>query len=160
TESELLVTTRQLRDLPVQIDLVPRLFELIGPRVTIDWLEEIPLLGIPSTHPSRAARAIKRAMDVAGAAVALILLAPLFAYIAARIRLDPQRAILVRQTRLGEGMKEFTMLKFRTMKLDTDDALHQAYIEQTMSPEAIASGDGLHELDRGERVTKFGRWLR
>jgi len=52
------------------------------------------------------------------------------------------------------------MLKFRTMKLDTDDALHQAYIEQTMSPEAIASGDGLHELDRGERVTKFGRWLR
>jgi len=160
TESELLVKTRQLQDLPVQIDLVPRLFELVGPRVTVDWVERMPLLGIPSTHPTRAARTIKRAMDVGGAAVGLILLAPLFAYIAVRIRLDSQGSILFRQTRLGEGMKEFTMLKFRAMKPGAEDAVQQAHIEQTMAPGAISGGDGLYELDRAERVTKFGRWLR
>jgi exopolysaccharide biosynthesis polyprenyl glycosylphosphotransferase len=159
TESELLVTTCQLQDLPVQIDLVPHLLELVGPRVTVDWVEGMPLLGIPSTHPTRAARTIKRAMDVVGAAVGLILLAPLFAYIAVRIRLDSQGSTLFRQTRLGEGMKEFTMLKFRTTQPDVDDALHPC-IEQTMSPEAISGGDGLYKPDRGQRVTKFGRWLR
>jgi exopolysaccharide biosynthesis polyprenyl glycosylphosphotransferase len=159
-ESELLVKTRQLQDLPVQIDLVPRLFELVGPRVTVDWVEGMPLLGIPSTHPTRAARTIKRAMDVVGAAVGLLLLSPLFAFIAVRIRLDSQGSTLFRQTRLGEGMKEFTMLKFRTMKAHTDDAVQQACIDQTMSPEAISGGDGLYTPDRGQRVTKFGRWLR
>ena len=61
---ELLVLLRQLRAFPVQIDLVPRLFELVGPRVTVHSVEGLPLLGLPPNHASHVARALKRALDV------------------------------------------------------------------------------------------------
>jgi exopolysaccharide biosynthesis polyprenyl glycosylphosphotransferase len=158
--SEQLAVVRQLRDLPVQIDLVPRLFELVNPGVTVHSVEGIPLLGLPPRRVTNRSRRIKRAIDVAGACVGLILLAPLFAYIAVRIRIDSDGPILFRQTRLGFTMRRFVTLKFRTMKVDTDPSVHRAYIQDTMSSTAEANGNGLYKLDRSESVTKVGRWLR
>ena len=133
---ELLVLLRQLRAFPVQIDLVPRLFELVGPRVTVHSVEGLPLLGLPPNHASPVARTLKRAIDVTVSALALIALAPLFAYIALRIRLDSDGPVFFRQTRLGTNMKEFTALKFRTMKVDTDQSVHRAAVRQSSSGSA------------------------
>ena len=160
SEAELLAAVRHIHDLPVQIDVVPRLFELVGLGATTHWVEGMPLLGIPTIRPARVSRAIKRAIDVVGSGVALIALAPLLAYIAVRIRLDSQGPILFRQTRLGANMKEFTVLKFRTMKVDTDDSVHRSYIQQTMSPSAVAGHNGLYKLDRSDAITDVGGWLR
>ena len=157
---DLLAAVRHLHDLPVQIDVVPRLFELVGLRGTVHWVEGMPLLGLPATRPTWGARAIKRAIDLVVGGIALVALAPLFAYIAVRIRLDSPGPILFRQTRLGADMKEFTTLKFRTMKVGTDQSAHRAYIEQTMSPSAVADESGLYKLDRSDSVTEFGGWLR
>jgi len=85
-------------------------------------------------------------------------LAPLFAYIAIRIRLDSEGPILFRQTRLGMNMKHFTVLKFRTMKVDTDQTKHRDYIRATMTSDAAETG--LYKLDRNDAITKFGHWLR
>ena len=159
-ESEVLAAVRLLQELPVQIDVVPRLFELVDLRVGMHWVEGMPLIGLPYTSPTRLARTSKRAMDVVGAGAMLIAMAPLMAYIALRVRLDSPGPILFRQTRLGEGMKEFTTLKFRTMKVDTDEAEHRAYIEQTLSPTAVTGANGLFKLDRADAVTDVGRWLR
>jgi exopolysaccharide biosynthesis polyprenyl glycosylphosphotransferase len=158
--SELIAAVRLLDDLPVQIDVVPRLFELVDLRGSMHWVEGIPLLGLASTRPTRGSRTIKRAIDLVGASVGLIALAPLFAYIAVRIRLDSRGPVIFRQTRLGTHMKEFTALKFRTMKVDTDDAAHRDFIERTMSPTAVTSSNGLYKLDRADAVTEFGHWLR
>ncbi len=160
SEAELLAAVRHIHDLPVQIDVVPRLFELVGLGATMHWVEGMPMLGIPTIRPARVSRAIKRAIDVVGSGVALIGLAPLLAYIAVRIRLDSQGPILFRQTRLGTNMKEFTVLKFRTMKVNTDDSVHRSYIQQTMSPSAVAGHNGLYKLDRADAITDVGRWLR
>ena len=54
--SELLSLLRQLRAFPVQIDLVPRLFELVGPRLTVHAVEGLPLLGLPPNRASRTSR--------------------------------------------------------------------------------------------------------
>ena len=50
---DLLVLLRQLRAFPVQIDLVPRLFELVGPHLTVHSVEGLPLLGLPPKHAPR-----------------------------------------------------------------------------------------------------------
>jgi exopolysaccharide biosynthesis polyprenyl glycosylphosphotransferase len=160
SESEVLEAVRQLQDLPVQIDVVPRLFELVDLRVSMHWVEGMPLLGMPCSRPTRGALMVKRAIDVLGAGAMLIALAPLMAYIALRIRLDSPGPVLFRQTRLGVGMTEFTTLKFRTMKVDTDESVHRAYIEQTMSASAVTTSNGLYKLDRADAVTNVGRWLR
>ena len=157
---ELLVLLRQLRAFPVQIDLVPRLFELVGPRMTVHSVEGLPLLGLPPNHASPVARALKRAIDVTVSGLALIALAPLFAYIALRIRLDSDGPVFFRQTRLGTNMKEFTALKFRTMKVDTDQSVHRAAVRLSSSGGADPERAGMYKLERSDAVTGFGRGLR
>jgi exopolysaccharide biosynthesis polyprenyl glycosylphosphotransferase len=160
TSSELLTLVRRLQGLPTRIDLVPRLFELVGPGAHLYGVEGIPLLGVTATRGGRAPRTAKRAVDVVGSAVGLLLLAPLFAYIGARIRLDSPGPIFFRQTRLGMNMDDFTVLKFRTMKVQTDPAAHRDYIKATMRASAEPNGSGLYKLDRSDSVTRVGRWLR
>jgi exopolysaccharide biosynthesis polyprenyl glycosylphosphotransferase len=151
---------RLLRDEDVQIDVVPRLFEVFGPRVGFHSIEGLPLVGLPPVRLPRSSRLIKRAVDVIGAALGLLLLAPLFAYIAFRIRRGSPGGVLFRQTRLGLNMRPFTALKFRTMRVDADDSAHREYIRQTMSASAPVGANGLYKLDRGDAITPFGRWLR
>lgn len=159
--SELLSLLRQLRGFPVQIDLVPRLFELVGPRMTMHAVEGLPLLGLPPNRASRTSRMLKRLIDIAVSGAALLVLSPLLLYIALRIRFDSDGPIFFRQTRLGTNMKEFTALKFRTMKVGTDQSVHQAAILRSVSADADSSeNSGLYKLERADAVTPFGAQLR
>jgi exopolysaccharide biosynthesis polyprenyl glycosylphosphotransferase len=160
TVAEQLAILRQLRPLGVQVDLVPWLFELVGPRASVHAIEGLPLVGLPPHRRSSTSRVLKRTIDVLGSAIGLLLLAPLMAYIALRVRLDSPGPILFRQTRLGAGMKEFTVLKFRTMHTDTDNSQHREYIRRSMSFEATPEESGLYKLDRSDVLTGTGRWLR
>lgn len=158
--SELVTVSHDLQALPVQIDLIPWLFELVSPRVTVHSVEGMPLLGLPPQRPTRISLMIKRAIDVTIAATALIVLSPVLAYIALRIRLDSEGPVFFRQTRFGANMKEFTALKFRSMKVNTDQSVHRAAIQLSMTADAETSKTGLFKLERSDSVTKFGRWLR
>jgi exopolysaccharide biosynthesis polyprenyl glycosylphosphotransferase len=158
--TELLALIRTLRGLDVQIDVVPRLFEIVGPRVGIHNVEGLPLLGLPPARPSRTSLAIKRVIDIAGALVGLVFAAPFFAYAAWRIKRESPGPVLFKQRRLGMQSKEFTALKFRTMKVDTDQAVHRDFVKRVMSPDALPEANGIYKLDRGDAVTEFGGWLR
>jgi exopolysaccharide biosynthesis polyprenyl glycosylphosphotransferase len=151
---------RRLRDLGVQIDVVPRLFELVGPRASIHSVEGLPLLGLPPARLSRSSRLLKRAADIVMASFVLVVTAPVFAYIALRIKLDSPGPIFFRQTRLGYGMREFTLLKFRTMYVDADDSAHRDYIRESMNRNSQEESNGLFKLDREGAVTRVGAWLR
>jgi lipopolysaccharide/colanic/teichoic acid biosynthesis glycosyltransferase len=105
-------------------------------------------------------RPIKRAIDVVGACVALTLSAPVALWIVWRIKRDSPGPVLFRQTRLGENMREFTVLKFRTMEMEVDDSVHRDYIRAAMNGSASRSGNGLYKLEREDSITAFGQWLR
>jgi exopolysaccharide biosynthesis polyprenyl glycosylphosphotransferase len=157
---ELLELIHKLKAIAVQIDLVPRLFEAVGPRVELHTVETLPLIGLPPVSLSPCARFVKRSLDVVVAGTALLVLSPLFAYIAWRIKRDSPGPVFFRQTRLGLNMREFTSLKFRTMRVGVDESQHRAYIKATMNSRAEAGANGLFKLDRGGDVTPCGRWLR
>jgi lipopolysaccharide/colanic/teichoic acid biosynthesis glycosyltransferase len=151
---------RTIRKHDVQIDVVPRLFEAVGPNVGVHTFEGLPLLGLPAMKMSRSSRFLKRCLDAAGASILLTLTAPLLALIAVIVRRDSSGPIFFRQTRLGMDGRHFTLLKFRTMLDGTDDAPHREYISQIMSSGALPSSNNLYKLDRPEAVTRVGRWLR
>lgn len=65
---------------------------------------------------------IKRAIDIVGAAVGLVLLAPLFVLVAISIKRADKGPIFFRQARLGQGGKMFELLKFRSMYVERCDA--------------------------------------
>jgi exopolysaccharide biosynthesis polyprenyl glycosylphosphotransferase len=151
---------RSLSETEVQIDIVPRLFELISTNVKIDTVEGLPLVELPPPRLSRSSFALKRAVDIAVASIGLLLTAPLFAYFAWRIKRDSRGPVFFRQQRLGLNRREFTALKFRTMKVGADTSQHREYIKRTMDPRVAPNGNGLYKLERTDAITPFGRWLR
>jgi lipopolysaccharide/colanic/teichoic acid biosynthesis glycosyltransferase len=103
---------------------------------------------------------LKRGVDLILATFGLLLTAPLFAYAAIRIKLDSPGPVFFRQQRLGLDMEQFTCLKFRTMRTDTDQEAHRAYIQSISDASASVNEHGMYKLDRSDSVTPFGRWLR
>jgi exopolysaccharide biosynthesis polyprenyl glycosylphosphotransferase len=153
-------TLRGMRDRSVVIDVVPRLFDLIGPRASMHSVEGLPLVNVPPLRLSQSSLLIKRVFDVSVSFALLVLTAPLFAYIAVRIRLDSAGPIFFRQTRLGMDMEPFTVLKFRSMYVGTDETAHREFVQSVSSASASVGDSGLYKLEREDAVTPFGRWLR
>jgi lipopolysaccharide/colanic/teichoic acid biosynthesis glycosyltransferase len=139
---------------------VPRLFELVGPRASVQSLEGLPLICVPPARLSRSSFLIKRAVDIVVASVALVILSPFFLFVAYRIRRESPGPVLFRQIRLGMNKKPFTAYKFRTMKVDTDEEEHRAYVRSIRDVSATVGANGVYKLDRSCAVTPFGRWLR
>jgi exopolysaccharide biosynthesis polyprenyl glycosylphosphotransferase len=152
SSEETLELLRSLNELDVQVDIVPRLYELVSPGVKIDTLEGVPVINLPPPRLTRSAALIKRTVDVIGALVGLALTAPVFIYIAWRVKRDSPGPIFFRQTRLGKGRREFTALKFRSV--------HEKYIRESMDPRSAQTHNGVYKLDRGDAVTRSGHWLR
>jgi exopolysaccharide biosynthesis polyprenyl glycosylphosphotransferase len=159
--ADLIDTVIAVRRAGVQVDIVPRLFEALSPHVKMHSIEGVPMIALPTNKRFPFSAALKRTLDVVVAVAAGIVALPFVPYAVWRIKRESPGPVLFRQTRLGQGMREFTVFKFRTMRTDTDPAAHAAYIAQTMSnPEAAAGRDGLFKLDQESAVTPFGRWLR
>ena len=144
----------------VHVDVVPRLFDAVGPVGEVNHVEGLPLVSIYRSKQSQPARWMKRAIDIVIAAAALFVTLPLFVWIAWRVKRDSAGPVFFRQVRLGEAQRSFTLLKFRTMATDTDDAPHREYVRQIMHPGASPTSNGLYKLDRRAEVTKFGALLR
>jgi exopolysaccharide biosynthesis polyprenyl glycosylphosphotransferase len=99
-------------------------------------------------------QAIKRSMDVAGALVGLLLLAPVILAIALLIRLKSPGPILFRQLRRGYQGRLFWVLKFRTMEVDAEQRLDD------LEKKNESAGGVLFKLRDDPRITPLGRFLR
>jgi exopolysaccharide biosynthesis polyprenyl glycosylphosphotransferase len=157
---DLVALVRALRDTDVQIDVVPRLFDVIGPSVDVHDVEGLPVLSLRPPRMSRSSRLLKRFVDVIGASIALVLASPIFAYIAWRVHRDSPGPVFFRQSRLGMDGKEFTFLKFRSMRVGTDPGVHAAYIARSANGTVAQEGNGLFKLEQLNAVTPFGKFLR
>jgi exopolysaccharide biosynthesis polyprenyl glycosylphosphotransferase len=153
-------TLRGMRDRRVVIDVVPRLFDLIGPRSSMHTVEGLPLVNVPPLRLSQPSFLVKRVFDVTGSFALLLLTGPLFAYIALRIRLDSRGPVFFRQTRLGIDMQSFTVLKFRSMAVGTNETPHREFVQSVRSSSTSVGDSGIYKLGREDAVTPFGRWLR
>ncbi|MCA3305958.1 MAG: sugar transferase [Roseomonas sp.] len=98
----------------------------------------------------------KRALDIIGAGVGLVLLAPFFLIVALMVRADGGPAFFAHQ-RVGRGGKLFGCLKFRSMVVDS-----QARLEALMAndPTARAEWEATRKLKNDPRITPIGRFLR
>ena len=113
---------RVCNELGVQVDIVPRLFEVVGSRAAVYSLEGTPLHGPDAARarhepPRRQARDGRRSAPQFG----LILLSPFFLAAAIAIKLGSKGPVFFRQTRIGRGQKAFTIVKFRTMVADAEE---------------------------------------
>jgi lipopolysaccharide/colanic/teichoic acid biosynthesis glycosyltransferase len=95
----------------------------------------------------------KRAIDVIGAMVGLIVLAPVFLLLAAGVKITSRGPVLFRQRRSGRGGRPFVMYKFRSMVIDAEDLKSQLL--------SLNEQDGpAFKLTDDPRVTRLGQLLR
>jgi exopolysaccharide biosynthesis polyprenyl glycosylphosphotransferase len=155
-DSDALLFIRELNQLGVQVDIVPRLYEVLGPHATIHAAEGLTLIGLPPARLARSSLFLKRAMDVILSSVALVLLAPVFAAIAVAIKLDSRGPVFFRQVRTGRGDRSFRIVKFRTMIEDAEkrkaDVAHLS--------KHSGGDDRMFKIPDDPRTTRVGRFLR
>jgi exopolysaccharide biosynthesis polyprenyl glycosylphosphotransferase len=149
---------RTLRELSVQTDVVPRLYDVVPPNVGVHGVEGLPLVNLPPFRMARSSVYLKRSFDVLVSVLSLLLLAPLFAAVAVLIKLDSPGPVFFRQTRMGANDRTFDMLKFRTMGADADARKHEvAHLNKHLEP----GGDArMFKVPNDPRVTRVGRMLR
>jgi exopolysaccharide biosynthesis polyprenyl glycosylphosphotransferase len=106
---------------------------------------------------------VKRVLDVLLSLTLLAILSPLFLLIAALVKLTSPGPVLFRQKRIGQMMQPFTMLKFRTMRVNADHAIHHQFVSSFIKSGG-RSGEtgktGLFKIVNDPRVTWIGRILR
>jgi exopolysaccharide biosynthesis polyprenyl glycosylphosphotransferase len=107
------------------------------------------------------AQALKRLIDIGGSAILLCLLAPLFALVAGIIKVNSRGPVIFRQKRIGQHGQPFDFLKFRSMYIGSDAAIHREYVTTFISQGALPMGsNGVYKITNDPRVTPVGRLLR
>ena len=112
----------------------------------------------PTTTPSLAALAGKRFIDVLGAALGLLLLAPVLLVLALVVKLhDPAGPVLYRQSRLGQNGRMIKVLKFRTMRWQYSTGPDRPYKTAQEAFAAMGRTDLISEFEVAQKVAEDPR---
>jgi exopolysaccharide biosynthesis polyprenyl glycosylphosphotransferase len=158
-DAELVDVLRSCDGFGVQIDVVPRMFDVLGPESRAYALGGLPMMTVAGRGGRRLQRAAKRTLDVAGASLLLVLSWPVLALIALAIRLEDRGPILFAQRRIGYRGRPFWILKFRSMVVDADrcDAATRAAVEEG----GMSIADAVVAIKADDaRITRIGAFIR
>ncbi|HEX6779090.1 MAG TPA: sugar transferase [Ktedonobacterales bacterium] len=105
----------------------------------------------------------KRALDIFFTLLILVPLCLVIFVVGVLIRLDSEGPIFFRQKRIGQNGVEFTMLKFRSMRIKQDDSIHREAVRRYIEGQALhtdSNGEVSYKLAVDPRITRVGRFLR
>ena len=142
-----------LQKLPVDVKVVPDLFDLAFARTTVEDVDGMPLISLRAPAINGYTCLVKRVFDMAIATLLTIITSPIMAAIAVAIKFDSPGPVFFRQWRVGENGRLFQMYKFRTMVDGADNQLAEVmrYTED---------GKQVHKVANDPRVTRLGQFLR
>lgn len=146
-----------LRDVQgrISISVVPRLFDVLPASAAIhDLASGYPAMSVSPAAFGRWSTTVKRALDLIGALVGIIVTLPVLVIAALGVRVTSPGPVFLRHRRIGRNGREFTVWKFRTFTVT----------ESVPPPDVLAAGEQVvgpfPKLKNDPRATPFGRWLR
>jgi lipopolysaccharide/colanic/teichoic acid biosynthesis glycosyltransferase len=137
-----------------QLLSVPRAVEIAGVHPSTVWRRGQALVQLTAPSLKGPQLVAKRAVDLVGAAIGLILAVPLFGVLAALIKLGSRGPVFFTQERVGQGGRLFKIIKLRTM-VDGAEARRDELLSQSVYGDAR-----LFKVPSDPRMTRLGRWLR
>jgi exopolysaccharide biosynthesis polyprenyl glycosylphosphotransferase len=157
SDERLLSVMRRCKQLDTMVAVVPRLYEDMTHRLTIEHLGGVPLIRVEQPDPKGWQFTLKYAVDRVVSALLLLSVAPVLLAAAIAVRLSSPGPIIFRQTRVGRDGREFTMFKFRTMRGDPAEAGEADAAWAALMRADCADGASAPPIDR---TTRIGRILR
>lgn len=137
----------------ITVRVIAHVASLYWARARVDELEGQPVLTMYTGRPDPIALLLKRGIDIAGATLGLLLLAPLFLVVAVAIKLESSGPVFFVQKRVGLNRRRFRALKFRTMIEDAER------LQSSLEPLNEADGP-VFKIVADPRITRIGKWLR
>jgi Undecaprenyl-phosphate glucose phosphotransferase len=113
-------TLERLADSTAAVRLVPDLLRAFTLNASVEDFDGMPVVLVTESPGQGWNAVLKRAFDLAFSALGLALLSPLLLALAVWVRLDSPGPVLYAQERVGLSGRRFTMLKFRTMRVDAE----------------------------------------
>jgi exopolysaccharide biosynthesis polyprenyl glycosylphosphotransferase len=107
----------------IDFKLIPSCFQILVSGLQLESFHGMPVLGIgkmPLHHAFN--NAGKRAVDIVGSLIGMVVLAPVMAAFATMVYLESPGSVIYRQRRIGLNGRPFYILKIRSMKLDAEAA--------------------------------------
>lgn len=147
---EIFLEARRLR---LNLHMVPDLYDGLAWRAPITTIGGFPVIELHGEPIPVVGLAIKRAMDVLGSALLLVLTSPLLAATALWIRLDSPGPAIYSALRVGKKGRKFRCYKLRTMVAEAD--AQKEDLRQTND-----RNGPFFKMTHDPRVTRCGRWLR
>ena len=135
--------------------LAPSIIDIAGPRIHTRPVAGLPLIHVETPRFSRGQQVAKRTMDLVASVVGVMLISPLLVFLAMSVRLSSEGPVFFRQTRVGLGGKEFSMIKFRSMVVNAEELLADLEKQQR-----DAGNEVLFKMKNDPRVTPIGRIMR
>jgi len=152
-QDDVLHVIRLIKAMGVKVSVLPRLLEVVGSSSTFEDVDGMTLLGVRQYGVSKSSQLLKRSMDIVGASICILLLAPLLAALAVAVKLDCPGPVFFRQRRIGRQGQRFEMMKFRSMVPGAEA------IKQQLRHRNEVEG-GLFKIADDPRITRVGRFLR
>jgi exopolysaccharide biosynthesis polyprenyl glycosylphosphotransferase len=139
----------------------PELLPIIDIKLYIDNFCGIPMVRLNSQKNKWVVNKVKHAFDALVTLPMFIVLLPLFLLIAIAIKLNSKGPVFYKATAIGKGAREFSMYKFRSMRMDTDHENHKEFVTRLIKGEIENNDDDqpLKIVD-DPRVTAVGKLLR
>ncbi len=158
-----LLDVSQVADLQISFYSFPQGWEDGGNAPPLDPVLYPDLADLDESR--RSSLFLKRVLDIVGSAFALILLSPLFAILAVLIKLTSKGPVFFKQERLGQFQVPFAFLKFRSMRVATNQDIHIQYVKNYIAGRAEPRArDGnrrvVYKLTNDPRVTSIGKFMR
>ncbi len=151
---------QQCQELGVEVSVIPRMFDTINSRVGYDTVGGLPLMSFSAVDPNGVQFAFKHALDSVLALALLVVLSPVLLCAALAVRLTSPGPTLFTQRRVGRDGKLFDLYKFRSMYVQSGQAL-AAEGEGSGALSFLLAGDTAPGGVEGEdRRTLVGRFLR
>jgi exopolysaccharide biosynthesis polyprenyl glycosylphosphotransferase len=150
-DSVLIPLIRACENRGIRVTLVPRMFESVNLRVSVEDIGPLPLFNLAWVDPKGWQFMIKHVLDRVLSAILLIALSPLLAVIALAVKLSSPGPILYHQRRIGRDGQRFGMLKFRSMRVDEPPKATEAAAGADIAPGGVEGVD---------RRTPVGRFIR
>jgi len=129
----------ELANLHVDLQFVPDLLALHTSRMRLQEIAGLPFISVREEALSGVDRIVKRSFDLLASGFGLLVLAPLLGVLAFMVRLSSPGPVLYRQDRIGRDGREFSMVKFRSMRCDAETASGPVW---TTSTDARVTGIG------------------
>lgn len=163
-QAELMTLCQDLQGQGRQVWVLSNALEILRGKAPIKEVRGVPLVRMARTGGMRFQRAIKRAIDIAGSSLAILLLSPILLLVSLAVKLSSPGPVLFKQRRIGRNGRPFVCLKFRSMAADNDQSIHMKYWEGLRENGQEAgidkAGNRVYKLVDDPRVTRLGRLLR